>query len=189
MAPVILVIVIILGLGIAVWLWQISPGNSSLFVNPEENKFPEVSGFNLDRKEFKFPQNFEGELNLLIVAFQQHHQSSVNTWIPKVQALEADIPGFIYYELPTIKVMSKMSRAFINEGMRAGIPDQTARERTITLYINKDEFNSALNIPDEEDIYLFLVEKDGRIIWREKGSFEENKAIALEEILTRKGTK
>lgn len=189
MAFVILIIVIILGLGIGVWLWQISPGNSNLLVNQEKDQFPNVSGFNLDREEFRFPQDFEGELNLLIVAFQQHHQSRVNTWIPKVQSLEADFPGFIYYELPTIKEMSMMSRAFINEGMRAGIPDQTARERTITLYINKNEFNKALNIPNEEDIYLFLVEKNGRIIWREMGSFQEKNASVLEEILRNKGTK
>jgi len=186
---VFIVFVILVVVVIAVWLWQISPGSSSLFVDNEGDKFPQVSGFNLDRKEFKFPQDFEGDLNLLIVAFQQNHQSTVNTWIPKVQALEADIPGFIYYELPTIKEMTTMSRAFINEGMRAGIPDQTARERTITLYINKDEFNTALNIPDEEDIYLFLVEKDGKIIWREIGTFEEKKAIGLEEILMKKISK
>ena len=189
MASIFMVFVIIAGLVIAIWLWQISPGRSRLFVNHEVDKFPQVSGFNLDREEFKFPQDFEGELNLLIVAYKQHHQSIVNTWIPKLQALEGDFPGFIYYELPTINEMTVLSRTFINEGMRAGIQDQTARERTITLYINKDEFNTALNIPDEEDIYLFLVENDGNIIWREKGAFDELKASVLEEILKDNRTK
>jgi hypothetical protein len=67
--------------------------------------------------------------------------------------------------------------------MRAGIPDQTARERTVTLYIDKERFNAALYIPDEEDIQLFLVDTSGRIIWREKGGFDGEKARLLHEIL------
>jgi hypothetical protein len=41
--------------------------------------------------------------------------------------------------------------------MRAGIPDQTARERTVTLYLEKEAFKSALDISDENYIYLFLI--------------------------------
>ena len=48
----------------------------------------------------------------------------VNTWIPFVQELEERIPGFVYYELPTIYEMPTISRTFINEGMRVGIADR-----------------------------------------------------------------
>ncbi len=41
------------------------------------------------------------------------------------------------------------SQVFINEGMRAGIPDPATRERTITLYIDKPAFQHALDMPDE----------------------------------------
>ena len=57
------------------------------------------------------------------------------------------------------------------------------RERTITLYTNKKEFKRQLKIPDEETIYIFLIDKNGRIIWRTNDKFTEEKAHDLENIL------
>ena len=164
------------GAGLA---WKITPSRSKLLVLRDEPHFPIVSGFNLDRQEFEFPRDFGGDYNLVIVPFQRYHQQIVNTWIPFAQEVEASFPGFIYYEMPTIYEMPALSRTFLNEGMRAGIPDQTARERTITLYLNKDAFKSALGIPNENDIYLFLVDRAGEIVWSSTGAYTAEKADNL----------
>jgi hypothetical protein len=166
-------------IGGAGFIWKIAPTKSRLQIIKSESHFPMVSGFNLDRKEFEFPRDFGGNFNLVIIPFQQHHQQIVNTWIPTAQEIEASFPGFIYYELPTIYEMTVLSRTFLNEGMRAGIPDQTSRERTITLYLDKAKFKSALNIPNENDIYLFLVDRDGKILWRANGGYTQEKAEDL----------
>jgi len=159
--------------------WKIAPAKSRLQILQSKPHFPLVSGFNLNRQEIEFPRDFEGELNLIIVPFQQYQQQIVNTWIPFAQETEATFPGFIYYELPTIYEMPVLSRTFINEGMRAGIPDQTARERTITLYLDKSKFKSALEIADENDITLFLVNRNGEILWRANGAYTQEKADRL----------
>lgn len=160
-------------------IWKIDPAKSKLLVLHDGSHFPVVSGFNLDRQEFEFPRDFGGDYNLVIVPFQRYHQEIVNTWIPFAQEVEASFPGFIYYELPTIYEMPILSRTFLNEGMRAGIPDQTSRERTITLYLDKAKFKSALDISSENDIYLFLVNRDGEILWRSNGEYTQEKADDL----------
>lgn len=168
--------------GIALFL-RIAPAKSKLLVMRNEPHFPIVSGFNLNREEFELPRDFEGDFNLIIVAFKQYQQQLVDTWIPTAQSLEAAVSGFVYYELPTIYEMPVLSRTFINEGMRAGIPDQTARERTITLYLDKTAFKSALGIINEDDIYLFLVNREGDILWRTNGSYSQTKADDLLDFL------
>jgi hypothetical protein len=173
-------VVIIAGAGL---VWRIAPARSKLMIMRPETHFPVVSGYNLNRQEFEFPRDFGGDLNLVIVPFQQYQQNIVNTWIPFAQEVESSFPGFIYYEMPTIYEMSALSRTFLNEGMRAGIPDETTRERTITLYLNKENFRSALDIPDENDIYLFLVDRDGNILWRTTGEFTTEKADELIEVV------
>ncbi len=170
-------------IGGAALAWQIAPAKSRLFVLKDEVHFPLVSGFNLNRQEFEFPRDFEAELNLVIVPFQQWQQQVVNTWIPFAQDVEAGFPGFIYYELPTIYEMPVLSRTFINEGMRAGIPDETARQRTITLYLDKQKFKAALDIPSEETIYLFLVNRQGEILWQTTGEYTPEKAADLLQFL------
>lgn len=165
------------------WFSRVLVGESSLKLTQGEPHFPEVSGYNLMRQEFNFPEDFEGTYNLVIIPFQQVQQRDVNTWLPAAQELERIYPGLIYYELPTIYKLPTLSRTFINEGMRAGIPDQTARERTITFYLDKEEFKKALGITSEESIQLFLVDRGGNILWREEGLFSNSKTQSLVDLL------
>ncbi|MFC1878821.1 hypothetical protein ACFLZW_02795 [Chloroflexota bacterium] len=164
-------------------IWQMIPAKSKLLISRNGTHFPVVSGYNLNRQEFEFPRDFGGELNFVMIPFKQYQQDSINTWIPFAQQVEAIYPGLVYYELPTIYEMPAISRTFLNEGMRAGIPDQTARERTITLYLDKQEFRSALDIPTEDDIHLLLVDREGNIVWRTVGEYTEDKASKIIEVI------
>ena len=162
---------------------RIAVGKSRLEIQMEDIHFPVVSGFNLERKEYEFPRDFAGIYNLVIVPFQQRQQLDVNTWIPAAQEIERKYPGVVYYEIPTIYELPTLSRTLINEGMRAGIPDPTSRERTVTLYLDKEIFKQALDISSEETIYLFLVDQEGNILWREEGIFDENRLQSLLSIV------
>jgi hypothetical protein len=69
--------------------------------------------------------------------------------------------------------------------MRAGIPDRLARERTITLYLGKDAFRQALDMPDEDHIYVLLLDVDGHVLWRERGVCTPDKEAELEDQVAR----
>jgi hypothetical protein len=142
-------------------------------------QFPTVTGSNLQRKKLRLPQDFQGELNLVLIAFQQWQQTQVDTWIPFANQLEETQPGVRYYELPTIQRLNALARTFINEGMRAGIPDPLARERTITLYLDKDALREALQLPNEDDIYVLLLDRQARVLWRAEGAFTPEKGASL----------
>ena len=176
----IVAVIALVVLGVFTW-WglRVKVGESKLNLTRDEPHFPEVSGFNLMREEFVFPRDFQGDYNLVIIPFQQVQQRDVNTWIPAAQELERTIPGLVYYELPTIYQLPTLSRTFINEGMRAGIPDQTARERTITFYLDKELFKKALGITTEETIQIFLIDRQGNILWQEDGLFSVEKNQSL----------
>ena len=59
------------------------------------------------------------------------------------------------------------------------IPDPAARARTITLYLDKERFRQALGLPDEEHIYLLLIDRDGRVHWQTRGPYSPEKASPL----------
>ena len=156
---------------------------SRLEVGSDGVQFPTVSGFNLNRQEFEFPRDFRGDVNLLFVPFLQPQQLIVNTWIPFANELEAIFPELAYYELPTIDALPALSRTFINEGMRAGIPNAKARERTITLYVDTARFMRALDIPTKNDVHVLLVDRQGGILWRTTGSFDAAQGRALAQVI------
>ena len=141
--------------------------------------FPKVKAENLNKVEVEVPDDLQGDPRILIVAFQQWHQRLVNSWVPFLSTLIDKFPNFDFYELPTIRKMNFLYRRFIDGGMRAGIPSIDTRRRTVTLYIDKESFKETLEIESEESIYLFLINSNGEVVWREEGGITEEKAVAL----------
>ena len=142
-------------------------------------QFPTVTARNLMRRQVTLPDDLEGELNILLIAFQQWQQSLVDTWLPFAKQIEERQNRVRYYELPVIRRMNPVERMFINEGMRAGIPDQVARERTVTLYLDKIPFREELGLSNEEEIYVLLVDRQGQVFWQTSGAFMPEKGQSL----------
>jgi len=142
-------------------------------------KFPDISGENLEKKKYNIPYDLEGELNIVIVPFQRWHQSLVDEWSVFLNNIERSNRKFRYYEVPTLNSGYKIMRFMIDGGMRAGIPDRGVRERTITLYTNKPLFEEQLNINSEDTIYLFLIRRNGEILWRSQGEYDKQKGEEL----------
>ena len=179
-----LTILAIIFLGIL--LLRISPGKSKFKRSDKDAYFPVVSGRNLDRKELEFPKDFSKEYNLMLIPFKRYQQDVVDTWVPHLQNLERSFSSFTYFELPTLYEMSVLYRSFLNEGMRAGIPDPKARRQTITLYLDKEQFKNALNIDSENQVHLFLVTFEGKIIWKETGLYDQAKEKSLVSLMEKK---
>ncbi len=145
--------------------------------------FPTVTGSNLERRRMVLPADFEGSLNLVILAFWQRHQALVDTWMPLATDFEQRYPGFAAYELPVIQSRSRISQWFIDSGMRAGISDERVRERTITLYLDKPPFLKSLDIVDDDTIHSIVVDQTGQVLWRAAGPLVETTASDLEDFL------
>jgi hypothetical protein len=141
--------------------------------------FPTVKASNLSGREFSLPTNFEGEWNVVALAFKMWHQNEVDTWVPLLEQIERNMPAVRAYELPVLRSMNRLSQWMIDSGMRGGIPDPATRARTITLYLDKERFRQALGLPDEEHIYLLLIDRDGRVHWQARGPYSPEKASSL----------
>ena len=145
--------------------------------------FPFVRGENLEGRAFTLPADLKGAYNLLFIAFQRDQQIDINSWLPFAKQLVKEYPALAYYELPTIYRGHPLFRWWLNTGMRMGIPDKKAREVTITLYLDKHTFRKALDMPDEERIYVLLVNRKGEVLWQVEGPFNEEKGRDLKHAL------
>jgi len=147
-------------------------------------KLPRVEGSNLARQKRVFPHDFSGEVNLVFIAFLRWHQDLIDEWVPFVRQLAQEFPRLQYYEFPTLPRKGFLYRTFLNEGMRAGIPDKATRANTITLYLDKRAFRNALDIDSEQNIWLYLFDRSGKVLWRTEGSITEEKRMALRNLLS-----
>lgn len=145
--------------------------------------FPDLTATNLAKQKMRLPQDFAGTRNLLLIAFEREQQKDVDTWLGAVKGIESAHPNFRYYEIPAIGRANPVFRWYLDSAMRSGIPDDIVRQRTITLYIDKDSFRHALDIPSESAVAALLVDKTGKVVWRATGDFtEEKKASLLTEL-------
>jgi len=142
-------------------------------------KFPQVKASNLSGREYTLPAGFEGDLNVVALAFQMWHQNEVDTWMPLLEQVERRAPVVRAYELPVLRSMNRLSQWMIDQGMRGGIPNHDTRARTITLYLDKKSFRQALDLPDEDHIYVLLVDRAGQVHWQGRGPYSPEKAEAL----------
>ncbi|MHB0962651.1 MAG: hypothetical protein ACYC5V_05525 [Gemmatimonadaceae bacterium] len=156
----------------------------ALTLSSDSTRFPVVTSENLERRSFTLPRDFGGERNVVFVAFERQQQRDVDSWVPLVKSLVSRTPGTEYYEIPTIKRMVAPMRWMINRGMRGGIDDRGARERTITLYLDKEPFKRALGIAAEQEIHVLVVDRAGHVLWRTTGAFSDDKGQGLARALT-----
>jgi hypothetical protein len=145
--------------------------------------FPTVSGSNLLRERLTLPRDFKGRFNLVFIPFEQWQQMEVDSWMALAKELEEQFDSLVYYELPTIQSKNTFYKMFINEGMRAGIPNPKTRERTITLYLDKSDFRAALDMKDEEHIYVLLVDRQGNEFFRARGPYSREGDADLRQIV------
>jgi hypothetical protein len=146
--------------------------------------FPTVNGSNLLREKLTLPQDFQGRLNLVFIPFEQWHQMEVDSWMALARELEEQFDDLAHYELPTIQSRNSFYKMFINEGMRAGIPNPKTRKHTITLYLDKAKFRRALDMLDEEHIYILLVDRQGKEFFRTRGPYTREGEAALRQALS-----
>ncbi len=143
-------------------------------------QFPVVSGSNLERRRYTLPADFEGDLNIVALAFLREHQTLIDTWTATASRLTGADAGLHFYELPVLTETNGLFSLFIDGGMRAGIPAKSAREATITLYLDRAKFLKALDLPTERTIYVLLVDRRGKVYWRGEGAFTPAQGAALE---------
>lgn len=142
--------------------------------------FPRITAENLNREEVTLPDDLEGRPALILIAYKQKQQTNVNTWLDRMDEIEAAIPGVQIIETPTISSGKwGWMAGFIDGGMRSGIPDPEARARTITLYTDVSLFNQALNIESVDTIYGVLLDEEGEVVDMVEGDYTPAKLDVL----------
>lgn len=163
---------------------MIGAGENSKVEANKNNYFPKLTGIDLDGNKKELPQAFAGKLNIVIVAFKREQQSEVDTWIKTAEPILQKNPQVNFYEIPLIYELSAFSRAWVNNGMRFGIPDKIARKRTITVYTDRNKFFEITKMK-EEKIYALLLNNDGKILWKVEGIADDSKTKNLLKVISK----
>jgi len=143
-----------------------------------------LSGRALDGRVYELPGDLPKPYNFLIVAFRREQQRLVDDWLPWLIELERGRADIAVYELPVLSSVYSPVRWFIDGGMTRGIPDPGARARTVTVYTDVQKVVENLGLAGTDTIAVLVVEGSGRLLARELGAFEQEKAERLATAIT-----
>lgn len=144
--------------------------------------FPTIKARDLEGRDVTLPDAFEGERNLVAVAFRREQQSLVDSWGAWCDERAAVDPGFRFYEVPVIERIWKPVRRMIDGGMAAAIRKPEVLRRTLTVYGDVRRLTDPLGIVDRSTVALFLVDRAGAVRWTGSGRYEEGEARDLERV-------
>ena len=119
--------------------------------------FPTITGKNLNKQVTAIPDDFSEQPLIVIAAFQRWHQNLVDESMENLDKMNMNDTHTVI-ELPVIKKYSMLQRMRLDGLMRAAISDFGVRQRTITVYLDKQAFRDSLNIPNEDTMYWFVVD-------------------------------
>jgi hypothetical protein len=149
---------------------------------PTFSGFPEVKARNLNGLELRIPNDLHNRATILIVALKRCHLSMVESWLPQLEELCQEIPGTVFYELPTMPALYAPVRGIIDNGIvqQHGGKKDTA-EHTFTVYTNQSAFMKNARIASADTIHVFLLDRSGQVAYRATGPWTELKGRVLRE--------
>jgi len=141
--------------------------------------FPVLIGRTLEGQEMRIPEDLPVGPRLLVLAFRRWQTQWIRTWEEPLQAVAAHCPALSIWEIPALSLGYLPARRFIDAGMRAGIPDASARAHTLTVYTNLRKLADALELPSLQTIYLLLLDAYGAEVWRGQGAADDAQVRAM----------
>lgn len=145
---------------------------------------PAVSGNNLDGVTVSYPEAFTGELNLVVMPFDRDQQVGAAQWVPLFQELAGNADNLDYASIAALPDLNPAIRALVVGGMSAAVARQEVRDRTVILFLeDQTTFLDALDVPDDEQMWVFILNGSGEVLYQQAGNFSDANAAAFREAL------
>ena len=134
--------------------------------------FPRLEGDFLSGRKAVLPDAAQGKLALVLMGFSYGSRTAVEAWAEHVRPAFTAHEAATFFEVPVLGGMARMGKWFIDSGMRKGTPKEL-HENVITVWGNVDRWKALAGFSKraEDDAYLTLIGRDGRILWLHHGPY------------------
>ena len=145
--------------------------------------FPSLTGEAVDGTPFVAPADFARVRTVAMTAFALESRAQVESWGPYIDALVRGRPDVRARLFAVLGTGAKIMRGVILGGLRTALAAPELRASTIVVFTDVDAFCRALGVTDRKNLCVFLVDGDGRIVWRGSGPYTDAAGAALTEAL------
>jgi len=172
------------------WLGAVSAALLLALAAPSESNFlgrlPTLTAKRLDQQRVVLPQGLQADRTLALVGFNRTHSSEIQSWIRGFR-LDQD-STIAWFKMPVLNDPgTEQARNQVENILLARHPAETDRSRLVPVFTNRDAFLRAAGLSGMEHAWVLVLNRDGKVLARAEGEFDEDKAQALRETLLAQG--
>lgn len=166
------------------WLAAVTAALLSALAGPDETsvmgRLPALTAQHIDQRRVVLPRGLATDRALALVAFSREHRSDVDSWIQGLR-LEHD-SAIPWFKMPVLNDPgSADARSLIESQLRARHPSDSARARLLPVFTNREAFVRAAGLSGAGQASVLVLDRQGKVLARAEGRFDQNKAQALRE--------
>jgi hypothetical protein len=168
------------------WLGLAGIALALAFAAPDEGnlmgRLPSFSAKRLDQQPLQLPAQLPAERSLALVAYTKHQREEVQSWIQGMHLeLDSALPWFRLSVLNDPG--SENARSAAEKRLLDRYPNASDRARLVPIFTNREAFARAAGTSSTDHAAVLVVDRNGRVLARAEGAFDESKAQALRETL------
>jgi len=168
------------------WLAAVAAALALAFAAPSESsvmgRVPTLHATRLDLQPVSLPQDLPARPTLALVAFAKTQRAEVDSWIHGLR-LHHD-PSIAWLKVPVLNDPgTPKARDAAIERLQQRHPQEADRARLLPLFTDRDAFVRNVGLSGTDHAGVLVVARDGRVLARVEGHYDEDKAQALLETL------
>ena len=170
------------------WLAAATAALALALAAPSESnvmgRLPTLTAKRLDQQRVVLPHSLTADRTLALVAFNQNQRAEIDSWV-KGLGLRQD-PSISWFKMPVLDDPG-------NEDARSAIEIRllarhtSERARFVPVFTNRDAFIRAAGLSGADHASVLILNREGKVLARAEGQYDEQKAMALRETLVALG--
>lgn len=172
------------------WLGAVSLALMFAVASPTESnlmgRLPTLAAQRIDQQRVAMPHGLTAERTLALVGFQRSHRGEIDSWI---KGLDLDKDSSIaWIKMPVLNDPGDAdARSELEAKLLALQQSEIDQARLVPVFTNRDAFVRAAGLSGSEHAWVLVLDRDGKVLARAEGRFDQDKAQALRETLQSRG--
>ena len=168
------------------WLAAVAAALALAFAAPSESsvmgRLPSIEAKRMNQQSISLPAGLPAGRTLALVAFQRAHRGEIDSWIQGLQ-LDRDT-SITWLRMPVLNDPGNATdRSAMESRLLARHPGEKERSRLVPLFTDRDAFIRAAGLSSTDHVGVLVIDRDGQVLARVEGHYDQDKALALRETL------
>jgi hypothetical protein len=150
---------------------------------------PEMTGSDIENKQVNLPEHLKGKYSLLGFATSLKAQADLETWLDPIYqkfiaktGLMDDMYDVNIYFIPILTGTNISFATSMKKKFREQVQEDL-KSHLLMCTENGKELIEKLNMQNRDQPYFFLLNKEGKILYRTSGAFTEAKFDSIDDLI------